>query len=121
MTQAKYIALSSALHEVIMITNLLEEDNGQGFKIQQTTPKIVCKIFKDNRSCIKITMNHKTRVRMKHLSVHLHHFHSYVVNKQRIIKHINMKNQLAGIFTYPLPHTPFEYLCNQIMHWTHLS
>ena len=66
-------------------------------------------------------MKHKMTGRTKCLSVWLHHFHSYVADKQMIIKHVSTKNQLVDIFTKPLLHAQFEYLCNQIMHWTHLS
>ena len=39
-TEAEYIELSSALHEVIEIINLLEELKGQGFGIHAGTPNV---------------------------------------------------------------------------------
>ena len=60
-TKAEYIALSSALREVISIKNLMDELWGQGFPLQPMTPKITCKVFEDNKSCIEIATNHKTR------------------------------------------------------------
>ena len=39
-TKAEYIELSSALHEVIEIINLLEELKGQGFGIHAGTPNV---------------------------------------------------------------------------------
>ena len=60
-TKAEYIALSSALHKVIAITNLLEELKGQGFGIHAGTTNVKCKCFDDNKSCIEIATNHKTR------------------------------------------------------------
>ena len=81
-TEAEYIALSSALREVIAIIDLLEELKGQGFGIHASTPNFKCKTFEDNKSCIEIATDHKTCPRTKHLSVRLHHFRSRIVRKQ---------------------------------------
>ena len=80
-TEAGYIALSSALREVIAIINLLEELKGQGFCIHAATTNDKCKTFEDNKSCIEIAKNHKTRPQTKHLLVRLHHFRSHIVRK----------------------------------------
>ena len=39
-TEAEYIALSSALREVVAIINLLEELKGKGFGIHAGTPNV---------------------------------------------------------------------------------
>ena len=77
-TKAEYIALSSALRKVIEIMNLLTELRANGFPALHTTPNVVCQVFEDNKSCLEIATNHKSRPRTKHLSVWLHHFRSYV-------------------------------------------
>ena len=59
-TEAEYIALSSALRELIAIINLLEELKGQGFGIRSDTPNVKCKTLVDNKSCIEIAKNHFT-------------------------------------------------------------
>ena len=59
-TEAEYIALSSALHDVIHVMHLLEDLHDQGFKIHHPTPKITCHTFEDNKSCIEIATKHKT-------------------------------------------------------------
>ena len=51
--------------------------------------KVVCRTFKDNRSCIEIATNHKTRPRTKHLSARLHYFRSHIIAKTITIKHIS--------------------------------
>ena len=68
-TEAEYIALSTALRDVIHVINLLEELHQLGFNVQNPTPKVTCRTFEDNKSCIEIATNHKTRPRTKHLSV----------------------------------------------------
>jgi hypothetical protein len=73
-TEAEYIALSTSLREVIAVMNLVTELRNLGFNFSIDTPKIVCTVFEDNRSCLEIATNHRTRPRTKHLSVRLHHF-----------------------------------------------
>jgi len=116
-TEAEYIALSSALREVIAIKNLMDELRRRGFPIQSTTPKITCKVFEDNKSCIEIATNHKTRPRTKYLSVRFHHFRSHIVDKTISVQHISTKEQIADIFTNPLPRDQFEKLRNKLMNW----
>jgi hypothetical protein len=116
-TEAEYIALSTALRDVIHVIHLLEELQSHQFNIHHPTPKITCRTFEDNKSCIEIATNHKTRARTKHLSVRLHHFRSHVVNKTITIEHVSTKNQIADMFTKPLPRDQFENLRNRLMCW----
>eukprot|EP00980_Cylindrotheca_fusiformis_P020026 scaffold7110_cov112-Cylindrotheca_fusiformis.AAC.1 len=67
-TEAEYIALSSALREVISVINLMNELKARGFNLNDKQPLVKCKVFEDNQSCIEIAMNHRTRPRTKHLS-----------------------------------------------------
>jgi hypothetical protein len=73
-TEAEYIALSTALREVIAVMHLMHELKAKNFEVYLPTPKVVCRTFEDNQSCIEIATNHKTRPHTKHLSVRLHHF-----------------------------------------------
>ena len=116
-TEAEYIALSTALREVIAVINVLEELRLRHFPIWNVTPKVICKVFEDNKSCIEIATNHKTWARMKHLSVQLHHFRSYVVNKIIDIQHISTNLQMADMFTKPLSKDKFEFHRDKLMSW----
>lgn len=116
-TEAEYIALSSALREVIAIMNLLSELQQRKFIPPMTIANIKCKVFEDNKSCIEIATNHKSRPRTKHLSVRLHHFCSHVASGQVNIAHLSTQQQIADIFTKPLPRDQFEYLRGKLMHW----
>ena len=120
-TEAEYIALSTALREVIGVMNLIDELRTRGFRLNNSQPKVICKTFEDNRSCIEIATNHKTRPRTKHLSVRLHHFRSNVVNGRIKIEHISTKDQIADIFTKPLPRDQFIKLRNKLMSWDPIS
>ena len=68
-------------------------------------------------SCVKLANEHKSRPRTKHFAIRLHHFRSYVVNKQITVEHISTKDQLADIFTKPLPKTQFNILRDKLMGW----
>ena len=116
-TEAEYIALSTALRDVINVQHLMKELQAKGFKLHNATPVIHCKVFEDNKSCIEIATNHKTRPRTKHLSVRLHHFREHVVKKNISIQYINTKQQLGDIFTKGLPRDQHWYLCNRLMGW----
>ena len=120
-TEAEYIALSTALREVIGIMNLMNELRQRGFHLHSGTPKVVCRTFEDNRSCIEIATNHKTRPRTKHLSVRLHHFRSHIVRGDITIEHVSTKEQIADIFTKPLPRDQFIKLRNKLMSWITIS
>ena len=120
-TEAEYIALSTSLREVIAVMNLVTELRNLGFNLSIDTPKIVCTVFEDNRSCLEIATNHRTRPRTKHLSVRLHHFRYHVVNKTINIQHVASKEQMADIFTKPLPRDQFIKLRNRFMGWYSLG
>ena len=115
--EAKYIALSTALREVISIIHLLDYLKKQGFPINHSTPKFTCKTFENNQSCIKMATDHRTRPRSKRFALRLHHFRSHTMNNTITIQHIDTKSQIADIFTKPLPHGQYEVLRKKIMHW----
>ena len=98
-TEAEYIALSTALRDVIHIINLMTDIQSNGFPLHGCTPKIKCRTFEDNKSYIKLATDHKTRPRTKHLSLRLHHFRSHIVNKTISVEYISTKDQVADIFT----------------------
>ena len=115
--EAEYIALSSALREVIAIIHLMDDLKKHGLPLHGSTPIIKCRTFEDNMSCVRMANNHITRPRTKHLALRLHHFRSYVIKKIITVEHISTKEQLADIFTKPLPKEQFCHLRKQIMSW----
>ena len=68
-TESEYIALSTALRDVIGIIHVLEELEQIGFPVHKSTPKIQCRTFEDNMSCVTLANEHKTRPRTKHLAI----------------------------------------------------
>ena len=67
-----------------------------------------------HRGC---TSEAKICPRMKHLAVRLFHFRDHIEKRHITIEHIPSRNQLADIFTKPLPRDQFRRLCDQTMGW----
>ena len=70
-------------------------------------PVVKCHIFEDNKICIDIATNHKTRPQTKHLSVCLHNFRSHIIDETISIEHILTFEQITDIFTKPLARDQF--------------
>ena len=116
-TESEYSALSAALRGVNAINNLPYEHQSLNLPIPNTEPRVICKVFEKNKSCIEIATNQKTRTHTKHLSSRLHHLRSNFVNKTTHIVHILTKEQVVDIFTKALPRYRFEKLRNKLMSW----
>ena len=56
--EAEYIALSSALREVIPLLTMMDEIN-KIFPLIMSTPDFYCKVWEDNQSCIKMATSQK--------------------------------------------------------------
>jgi hypothetical protein len=106
-TEAEYITLSQAMREVLPIIKLMEEARQQGIPVLNATLKICCKVFEDNAGAIKIANVPKMRPRTKHLNIKYHHFREEVRKGTISIYHTRTQDQIADIFTKPLPETPF--------------
>jgi hypothetical protein len=115
-TEAEYIALSSAMREVIPFMNLMEEIDDV-FGIYNPSPKFKCRVFEDNRSCIKVAESPKFTPRTKHIAIKYHHFRKHVTDGTITIEHIDTKEQIADILTKPLEEANFVYLRRQMMGW----
>ena len=99
-SEAELIAISTALHEVIHLQNLLLELHGCNFPIPFTKPQVVCRTNKDNAACIEVAQSdHKIRPRTKHISVRLFHFHDHVEKGLITIEHVPSKDHCPAINT----------------------
>ena len=117
-TKAEYIALSSSLREFISVLNLINELKLRKFQFNHLTPVVKCRTFEDNKSCIEIATNHKTRPQTKHLSVRLNHFRSHIIDETISIEHILTFEKIADIFTKPLARDQVRKLRNRLMGWS---
>ena len=117
-TEAECVALSTALRDVIFLMELVKEFETYGAPIPKSdAPTVRCRIFEDNVGALELANTHKLRPRTKHIAVQYHHFRHYVVTNQIKIEHIATTNQIADIFTKPLPRATFEYSRNLLLKW----
>ena len=114
--EAEYIALSQAMRQVIPLMNLLREINNI-FPLHLPEPKMHCKVFEDNNSCISIAESNKFSPRTKHIALKYHHFRRFVKEGSIKILPIDTKDQVADIFTKPLDEHLFKHLRLKLSGW----
>jgi hypothetical protein len=106
-TEAEYIALSQALRDLIPIMQLLRELQDHGLSIISTVPRVHCKAFEDNSGALELARLPKLRPRTKHINIVYHHFRQHVRDGLISIYPIETEDQIADIFTKPLPQNSF--------------
>ena len=116
-TEAEYLALSTAMREVIFLKQLMEEMAMNDVEILQTDkPVINVNVYEDNVGAIELAKLPKLRPRTKHIGIQFHHFRSWTcrgINGEEpriLVKHITTQQQQADIFTKPLARTQFQHL-----------
>jgi hypothetical protein len=77
-TEAKYIAISQALCDVVPIMGLLQELREQDFKVLCTEPYVYCKVSEDISGTLELARLPKLCPRTKHINVCYHHFCKHV-------------------------------------------
>ena len=116
-TEAEYLALSTAMREVIFLKQLMEEMAANGVEIlQHDKPVINVNVYEDNVRAIELAKLPKLRPRTKHIGIQFHHFRSWTcrgINGEEpriLVKHISTQDQQADIFTKPLARAQFQHL-----------
>ena len=112
-TEAEYIALSSALQEVLPLMTMMEEIN-KVFPLLIQNPKFVCQVHEDNQSCIKMPTGTKISPRTKHIALNYHHFRSNVKYGLVEITYTPTDKQLPDILTKSLSNEAFFTLQNML-------
>ena len=117
-TEAEYVALSSALRDVIYILQLNTELQENGFDVPtHGPPNVACRVFEDNSGALELANNPKLRPRTKHIAIPYHHFRHHVAAGTIHIEKIATQHQIADIFTKALPLSSFRYLRRLLMGW----
>eukprot|EP00253_Pinus_taeda_P014456 PITA_14456 len=100
--EAEYVAVASCCTQLLwMMQNL------QDFQISCTPPiPILC----DNTSAISISKNPVMHSKTKHIPIKYHFLREQVLEQKVKLKYVPSKEQVADIFTKPLPRETFEYL-----------
>ena len=76
-TESKYIALSSAMREVIPFLDLMKETAGL-FGLLTRDQVFRCPVWEDNKICITVAKSPKFTPRTKHIAIKYHHFRRFV-------------------------------------------
>ena len=67
-------------------------------------------ILCDNTSAISISKNPVMHSKTKHIPIKFHFLREQVTEKNMKLEYVGTKEQVADIFTKPLPRETFEYL-----------
>ncbi|KAL7503607.1 hypothetical protein ACHAXN_001832 [Cyclotella atomus] len=114
-TEAEYIALSTALRDVIPIMELFDEMRRRGHKVVCNEPVVYCKVFEDNSGALELARLPKLRPRTKHINTCYHHFREHVRKGLIKILPVSTDDQVADALTKPLAQNPFcrhrQFLC----------
>ena len=100
--EAKYVAATINCTNIVWIKYLLK-----GLNEEITKPMI---LYCDNTSSINISKNHVMHAKTKHIAIKYHYVRELVEEQQVKMEYVNSKEQIANIFTKPLPKYVFEYL-----------
>jgi hypothetical protein len=71
-------------------------------------------IYCDNTSAISISKNTVMHSKTKHIPIKYHFLWEQVAEKNIKVEYVGTKEQVADIFTKPLPQEAFEYLHQRI-------
>jgi hypothetical protein len=71
-------------------------------------------IYCDNTSANSISKNLVIHSKMKHIPIKYHFLQEKVAEKNIRVEYVGTKEQVADIFTKPLPWEAFEYLCQRL-------
>ena len=118
--EAEYIALSSALRQVIPLMTMMQEIQ-LVIPINVSKPGFVCKVHKDNQSCIKMTTGVKFSPRTKYIALKYHHFRSHVKSGRMTIVYRPIEEQLGDLLTKPLSNEAFFTLRYMLCGWGYTS
>ena len=106
--EAEYYAASEMAIEILYLRNLLAN---MGFAELPNTP-----VYEDNTACIEWG-NHVIggRERAKHIDIRKHFAHEVIQNQEMRLIKVDTANQLADIFTKPLPYPQFQACIQRIL------
>ena len=115
--EAEYISLSDSLRDTIPLMDLINEFKQHGFKVISSQPRVYCRAYEDNSGALELARLPKLRPRTKHINIKYHHFREHVRNGLIKIYPISTHDQIADIFTKPLPQNQFLKLRKVLLHF----
>jgi len=116
--ESEYIALSSAIRELIPLRRVLQEV-GKALNLEFTKPSIIqSTCFEDNNGALGLALTPRLTPRTKHIGVKYHFFKSKIgEGKGIVIRRVDSAEQKADIFTKGLSQDTFESIRKLLMGW----
>ena len=104
--EAEYIAAAACCTQVLWMKQTLQD-----IQVNYEEPiSILC----DNTSAINISKNPVMHLKTKHIPIKYHFLREHVIDKHVKLEFVGTKEQVADIFTKPLPRETFEYLRDRL-------
>jgi hypothetical protein len=100
--EAEYIATTTCCTQVLWMKQTLTD-----IQVEYDEP---IPIYCDNTSAINISKNPMMHSKTKHIPIKYHFLWEQVAEKNIRVEYVGTKEQVADIFTKPLPREAFEYL-----------
>lgn len=100
--EAEYIDAMSCCTQVLWMNQTLKD-----IKVDFSHP---ISIFCDNTSATNISKNLVLHSRTKHIPIKQHFLRENVSNQEVKLEYVSIKDQIADLFTKPLPRDTFEKL-----------
>jgi hypothetical protein len=116
-TEAEYIALSTALRNVLPLIRLVKEIKAKTKIPMNDTPTVYCTAFEDNAGAVELAKVPKIRPRTKHIKPKYHHFRKHVTNCEILVQQVKSQDQQADILTKNLPKELFLKFRMMICGW----
>ena len=119
-TESEYLAISTAMREVLPIIDLLKEMAECVTILRHKPPILHCRVFEDNSGAVEIAKGVKSpllRPRTKHINVKYHHFRTKVLSGDIEINQISTKDMLADLLTKGVNQATLESLRPKLMGW----
>jgi hypothetical protein len=116
-TEAEYIALSTALQNLLPLRRILSELCPTSL-LHSLPPMGPSTVYEDNASCLALAHREtQLRPRTKHITLKFHHFRDHIANGTVRIEKVASASNWADILTKPLTKFVHEKLCCLMMGW----
>jgi len=116
-TESEYICLSEALRTAIPLMRILDELQRRNYPLPSTQSTINCTLFEDNDGAAELAKVPKMRPRTRHLNTKYHHFREFVKQGRILIQRVDTLDQVADVFTKPLPSDLFVKFRKLLLGW----
>jgi hypothetical protein len=119
-TEAEYLAISTAIREVLPLMELIQEMQMHGCGLSATTPTLHCRVFEDNSGAVELATsvkNPKMRPRTRHINTKYHHFRDKVQDGSISIHPVTTDEMLADILTKICNEETHTRLRKQLIGW----